>query len=92
MTNLHGHKPHKGYAWKLCPYSSEYKALFYDLGYRGSSVNPLLQSASWAPFATTVHTTTNGYMVMSYSKNKGFMCTDPLCPYYVANGVFYVEV
>ena len=92
MTNPHGHKPHIGYKWKLCPYSNTYKELFYDLGYRGSSTNPELQSESWSPFSTAAHTTTNGYMVMTYCVNKGFICKDQACLFYITNGRYYTEV
>jgi hypothetical protein len=79
------------YTWKLCPYSTAYKTLFYDEGYRGSSVNPLLQGTTWTPLTTADHLVTAGRMKMKYSLGSGWICDDPDCPFYTDTGYYYIE-
>jgi hypothetical protein len=66
--------------------------LFYDNGFRGNSVNPLLQSGeTWIPFSTTAHDITEGNMFMEYTFSKGWICKDPGCHYFITYGRYYTE-
>lgn len=91
IDNPHGYKSSKYYTWKICPYSTKYKELFYDLGFRGSSRNSELLVPTWVPFITTEHTTTDGGMKYKNCGHPGWVCEDPNCYYFLTFGEKYFE-
>lgn len=93
--NVHGYTKYKGYTWRLCPYSTAYRDLFYLAGFRGPSTNPALQGPAWSALTTTIHTQTEGRMSFSSVGgefgNSGWVCTDPACQFFITNGTRYTE-
>jgi hypothetical protein len=93
----------RGYAWKLCKYSTQY-ALKFDLTFVDANGDVLLDaspgnstgrdhnsSADTEPEPEN-HTATEGRM--NYRNNggtPGWMCLDDNCPYFTANGKRYFE-
>jgi len=94
MTSPLGHTLRVGYSWKLCPYSSEYKAEYYDNSLPGPSnhVN-LFNNPTWYALTVTDHPTTSGTMVYRNPGTPGWMCTDTACYYYVTEnpGQYFFE-
>lgn len=83
----------RGYAWKLCPYSSDYRARFYDLGFVGNTTNPEINENTFNSITTADHPDTEGGM--NYKNNggaPGWICWDNACPYFLTEGVRYFEL
>lgn len=86
MTKIGGHTPYIGHTWRLCPYSTQYKEMYYDNGYLGNSLNPDL------PVPTSDHPTTDGTMISAMRPGVwGFSCLDENCYYFITYGKRYFE-
>lgn len=87
MTKIAGHTQYRGYSWKFCPYSTQYKEAFYDNGYLGNSTNPNLPMTH-----TSDHDFTEGTMMPSMrARAWGFICMDDNCWFYQTYGRRYFE-
>ncbi len=82
----------KGYAWKLCPYSTAYAERYYSRGFVGNTTNPLINENTFPAVLTADHPATEGGM--NYRNNggtPGWMCLDDACPYFSDNSLRYFE-
>ena len=86
----------RGYSWKLCPFSREWRAKYVDVnlgnGYYRTTVSGAYQFLEVPDSEQTWHTTTNGHM---RGLVKSYICDDPVCYYYVTitnSGTKFIEV
>lgn len=94
---MEGHTKQRGYEWRLCPYSNEYKVKYYNRSaipplhpklpaksnLPGPSSHPSLTTNSWTALPTSAHSTTSGTMEYSTSVGvPGWICKDPNCYYH----------
>ena len=94
---MEGHTKYRGYMWRLCPYSTEYAARYYNRSaipvdnpllpvndnLPGPSSHPSLATNSWTALPTSSHSTTSGTMEYSTSGGvPGWICKDPNCYYH----------
>jgi len=86
----------RGYSWKLCPFSQEWRAKYVDVnlgnGYYRTTVSGAYQFLEVPDSEQTWHTTTNGHM---RGLVKSYICDDPACYYYVTitnSGTKFIEV
>jgi hypothetical protein len=85
----------RGYSWKLCPFSLEWRTRYLDSegnginGYYRTTVSGAYQFMEVPIGEQTVHTTTNGHM---RGLVKSYICDDPNCWYYTDSGTKFIEV
>lgn len=86
----------RGYSWKLCPFSREWRAKYVDVnlgnGYYRTTVSGAYQFLEVPDSEQTWHTTTNGHM---RGLVKSYICDDPACYYYTVvtnSGTKFIEV
>jgi hypothetical protein len=85
----------RGYSWKLCPFSREWRAKYADVnggnGYYRTVVSGTYQFLEVPSSEQTWHTTTNGHM---RGQSKYYICDDSACYYYttVNSGTKFKEV
>lgn len=72
----------RGYCWKLCPFSLEWRSQYAENGYYRATISGSYQFFSVPIEEQTLHTTTNGHM---RGLGKQFICDDPACWYYTSH-------
>lgn len=93
MVKIGGYTRERGYLWKYCPYSTNYKNKYYNNGFAGNTTNPGIDQTNFTSVVTSDHPYTNGTMNMrSPGGAPGWICYDNDCQYFIDNGVRYFEL
>ena len=93
MAKIGGYTKERGYCWKFCPYSTNYKNKYYNNGFAGPTTNPDIDQTNFTSVVTSDHPFTNGTMNMHTSRGvPGMMCMDDNCQFLIDNGVRYFEL
>ena len=86
-----GYTQQVGYLWKLCPYSNEYKVLYYDNNFSGPSTHHQLKTFPWTALTTSAHSIYSGRMIYKNPGIPGHICMDDGCYHYITYGTRYFE-
>ena len=93
MVKIGGHTRERGYLWKYCPYSTNYKNKWYNNGFAGNTNNPEITQETFTSVITSDHPYTNGTMNMWHKGGfPGWICWDDACQYFIDHGVRYFEL
>ena len=96
-TDFLTNQKERGYSWKLCPFSLEWRAKYVDIS-SGDGFYRVVEAGAYqfkkVPVSEqTLHTTTNGHM---RGLGKSYICDDPNCWYYTDHptnsGTKFIEV
>jgi len=93
MVKVGGYTKERGYCWKFCPYSTNYKNKFYNNGFAGPTTNPDITQSTFTTVVTSDHPYTNGTMNMwNPGGNPGWICFDDACQFLIDTGIRYFEL
>lgn len=93
MPKFRGYTRAVGYLWKLCPYSTAYRNIFYARGFRGYTNNPEITDNNFTSVTTADHGYTEGTLVYHNPGGcPGWLCLDDDCPYFIDNQKRYFEL